>query len=77
MPRYFFNVCGDGFEETDLVGRYCANDVAALSEAMSTASQVLHDRAADAFALSDQGAIEIEDERHRPLLTLPLRAAAY
>jgi hypothetical protein len=77
MPRYFFNVCGEGFEETDLVGRYCANDVAALSEAMSAASRILHDRAADAFALSDKGMIEIEDERHRPVLSLPLRAAAY
>ena len=77
MPRYFFNVCGDGFEETDLVGKACADDVAALSHALSTASQVLHDRAADAFALSDKGSIEIEDERHRPVFTLPLRAAAY
>jgi hypothetical protein len=76
MPRYFFNVCGDGFEETDLVGKTCADDVAALAEALGEASRVLHRRLREE-ALSDRGTIEIEDERHRPVLTLPLRAAAY
>jgi hypothetical protein len=76
MPRYFFNVCGDGFEETDLVGKTCADDLAALAEALTEASRVLHQRLR-ADALSDCGTIEIEDERHRPVLSLPLRAAAY
>ena len=76
MPRYFFNVRGEGFEETDLVGKTCADDVAALAEAFDAASRVLHRRLRE-DALSDCGAIEIEDERHRTVLTLPLRAAAY
>lgn len=76
MPRYFFNVCSDGFEETDLVGKTCADDVAALAEALSEASRVLQRRLREE-ALSDTGTIEIEDERHRTVLTLPLRAAAY
>ena len=76
MPRYFFNVSGDGCEETDLVGKTCADDVAALAEALEAASRVLHRRLRE-DALSDRGAIEIEDERHRRILTLPLRAAAY
>ena len=76
MPRYFFNVCGDGFEETDLVGKTCADDVAALAEALGEASRVLQRRLRE-DALSDRGEIEIEDERHRPVFTLPLRAAAY
>ena len=76
MPRYFFNVCGEGFEETDLVGKYCDNDVAALGEALTFAGRVLRQRLA-ADGLSDQGTIEIEDHRHRRVLSLPLRAAAY
>ena len=76
MPRYFFNVRGDGFEEEDLVGRTCSNDVAALAEALGEAGRVLQRRLSE-NGLSDRGAIEVEDERHRPVLTLPLRAAAY
>jgi hypothetical protein len=76
MPRYFFNVRSSGFEETDLVGRTCPNDVAALAEAMGEASRVLRDLLQQ-DALSDSGEIEIEDERHRTVLRLPLRAAAY
>lgn len=76
MPRYFFNVRGDGFEETDMVGKTCADDVAALGEAMGAASRVLQARLR-ADGLSDAGSIEIEDERHRTVMTLPLRAAAY
>ncbi len=76
MPRYFFNVRGNGFEETDLVGRTCADDVAALAEALGEAGRVLKDLLSQ-DALSDCGEIEIEDERHRTILTLPLRAAAY
>jgi hypothetical protein len=76
MPRYFFNVRSSGFEETDLVGRTCSDDVAALAEAMGEASRVLRELLQQ-DALSDSGSIEIEDERHRTVLTWPLRAAAY
>lgn len=76
MPRYFFNVRGNGFEETDLVGRTCPDDVAALAEALGEAGRVLKDLLRE-DALSNCGEIEIEDERHRTILTLPLRAAAY
>jgi hypothetical protein len=76
MPRYFFNLRGDGFEETDLLGKQCADDVAALGEAMGAASRILQARLR-ADGLTMAGMIEIEDERHRPVMTLPLRAAAY
>jgi hypothetical protein len=76
MPRYFFNVRGDGFEETDLLGKNCADDVAALGEALGAASRVLQARLR-ADGLTTAGMIEIEDERHRPVMSLPLRAAAY
>jgi hypothetical protein len=76
MPRYYFNVCCDASEVTDLVGEACADDVAALSEAMRAASAIVQNRLlADEISL--RGWIEVEDERHRPVLRLPLRAAAY
>ena len=76
MPRYFFNVHGDGFEELDVIGKACTDDVAALGEALATASRVLQARLR-ADGLSYGGTIEIEDERNRPVMSLPLRAAAY
>jgi hypothetical protein len=76
MRRYFFNIRGEGFEETDLIGRRCKNDVAALSEAMAMASEIVHDRMA-VLHVAHPGQIEVEDEQHRTILTLPLRAAAY
>lgn len=76
MPRYYFNVSCDGFEATDLVGECCPDDVAALGQALRTASAVLQKRLL-ADAIPQSGWIEVEDERHRPVLRLPLRAAAY
>jgi hypothetical protein len=75
VPRYFFNVCSEEYETTDLVGENCADDVAALKEAMRAASEIIRDqlffnRVADAW-------IEVEDEQHREVMRLPLRAAAY
>jgi hypothetical protein len=76
MPRYYFNVCCDTSEVTDIVGESCPDDLAALSRAMRTASAVVRNRLiADEISL--RGWIEVEDERHRPVLRLPLRAAAY
>lgn len=76
VPRYYFNLAGDGFEETDTVGLCCRNDVDALNGAMRAASAVLQKRLL-ADELSWNGWIEVEDERHRPVLRLPLRAASY
>ncbi|HEX8668189.1 MAG TPA: hypothetical protein VF727_07435 [Allosphingosinicella sp.] len=76
MPRYFFNLCSEGCEETDVVGEYCPDDVAALGRALRTASEVVQKQLM-ADALSGEGWIEVEDEGHRPILRLPLRAAAY
>ena len=76
MPRYFFNVLSSEAEEIDVVGRHCANDVAALQEAMTAAGDVVRRRLAGG-SFCPAGTIEVEDERHRPILSLPLRAAAY
>jgi hypothetical protein len=76
VPRYYFNVTCDDVETTDLVGASCSDDVAALSHALHTASLVLQKRLL-ADAISQSGWVHVEDERHREVLRLPLRAAAY
>ncbi|MEA3009628.1 MAG: hypothetical protein QOJ91_1320 [Sphingomonadales bacterium] len=76
MPRYYFNISCDGYESTDVVGECCSNDVAALTGALRVASKVLQKRLRSED-LSGDGWVEVEDERHRPVLRLPLRAAAY
>ena len=76
MPRYFFNFSSEGCEEVDVVGKTCPNDVAALQEALNAAGAILRRRlASETFCPA--GTIEVEDEQHRTVLTLPLRAAAY
>ena len=75
MPRYYFNVCGDDFEETDVVGEHCNDDVGALREALRAArgvvdDQLFYNKVVDAW-------IEVEDEQHRAVMRLPIRAAAY
>ncbi len=77
MPRYYFNVCCDTSEATDVVGETCADDVAALSRAFQTASEVVRTRLFSRDEADLGGWVEVEDEAHRPVLTLPLRAAAY
>ena len=76
MPRYYFNVACEGFETIDVVGEHCRDDVEALSGALRVASAVMRKRLL-ADELAQGGWVEVEDERHRPVLKLPLRAAAY
>lgn len=76
MPRYFFNFTSESCEEVDLVGKTCPNDVAALQQALAAASEIVRKRL-HSETFSNSGAIEVEDEHHRRLLTLPLSAAAY
>ncbi len=76
MPRYYFNVCCDSYEATDVVGRACPDELGALSEAMKTASEHVRQRL-QGSAFAGDGWVEVEDEAHRPVLRLPLRAAAY
>lgn len=75
MATYYFNVRCDEFETTDLVGEECDSLSSIRGEAL---------RAARELVLSDllsgrvphRGWIEVEDEEHRPVLTLPISAAA-
>jgi hypothetical protein len=75
VPRYYFNLCMDECETTDMVGRECANDVVALSEALKEAGEIV--RRQLFFNKVEDGWVEVEDENHREVLRLPLRAAAY
>jgi hypothetical protein len=76
MPRYYFNVLCGASETIDVVGQACPDDLGALGEALRTASQVVQRRLPGEGFTAD-GWVEVEDERHRPVLRLPLRAAAY
>ena len=75
VPRYYFNFCSDDTETTDLVGEECLNDVEALKEAMRAAGDIMKQQLF--FNRVMDGWIEVEDEQHREVMRLPLRAAAY
>jgi len=75
MPRYYFNLCMEESEITDVVGHDCADDVAALTEALREAGEVV--RRQLFFNKVEEGWVEVEDEDHREVMRLPLRAAAY
>ena len=59
-----------------MVGRVCASDVGALQTALSIACTVVQRRLQASFPCFT-GDVEVEDETHRVVLTLPLRAASY
>ncbi|MEA3037296.1 MAG: hypothetical protein QOH04_3087 [Sphingomonadales bacterium] len=76
MPRYFFNVRTPAFEELDISGRACANDVAALARAMEVAGEVVREQL-ERLEGGCSGEVHVEDEAHRLVMVLPMRAAAY
>ena len=76
MPRYYFNVQCDSYETVDVVGQSCRDDLGALAEALRTASDVVRRRLTGS-GFSADGWVEVEDEAHRSVLRLPLRAAGY
>ncbi len=75
MPRYYFNLCIEESETTDLIGRECPDDVAALAEALKEAGEVVRKQLF--FNKVEEGWVEVEDEDHNEVMRLPLRAAAY
>jgi hypothetical protein len=74
MPRFYFNVNGDDFHWTDLVGRRCADLVAARREATLIAGEMITSSLM-AGELPKDAVIEVEDETMRPVLEMPLRLA--
>lgn len=76
VAHYYFNLCSDDEELTDVVGQSCEDDVAALEAALRMAGDVIQKRLFRNTAI-EEGWIEVEDEQAHTVLTLPLRAAAY
>jgi hypothetical protein len=75
VPRYYFNVQGADFNWTDLVGRRCADIVAARREATLIAGEMITSSLM-AGKTPDDAVIEVEDEAMRPVLEMSLRHAA-
>ncbi|HEY0412973.1 MAG TPA: hypothetical protein VGD66_07520 [Allosphingosinicella sp.] len=76
MPRYYFNFRCDKFEATDLAGEYCRTADDARFEAMRAARRIVRQRLLEQD-FTHMGWIEVEDEAHRPVLKVPLRAVAF
>ena len=76
MPRYYFNVRCDRFEVTDVVGEHCRDPSAARAEAMRAARAIVRTQLLSE-ELPQRGWIEVEDEQHRQVMRVPLRAVAY
>ena len=75
MPLYYFNIHCEEFETTDLVGESCDTFEQVRSGAIRAARDlVLQDLLSG--RVPHQGWIEVEDEDHRAVLSLPLSAAA-
>ena len=75
MPRFYFNVNGDDFHWTDVVGRHCADLAAARREAAAIAGEMITSSLM-AGRLPEDAMIEVEDEGMRPVLEMRLRHAA-
>lgn len=75
MPTYYFALRGEGFELPDLAGKDLPDDSAARAEAERLAAELVE--TAVAAGTVPQGAVvEVDDEDMRPVLALPLNAAA-
>lgn len=71
MPTFYIHVRGDRFEAIDLVGRDFACSEAAREEAVREARELLAEDVAHGRVPLDDW-IEVEDQDHRPIMTLPL-----
>lgn len=76
VPRYYFNVCCDRFEATDVVGEHCRDESDAHREALRAARAIVRKQLL-ADDLPQLGWIEVEDERHETVLKVPFRSVAY
>lgn len=75
MPVFYFNIHCDAFEATDLIGEECRNQEEARAEALRAAREMIQEQLLSGSDLPG-GWVEVEDEEHRPVMILPLKAAA-
>ena len=75
MPIFYFNVNGDTFHWTDVVGKRCNDMLAVRREAHRIAGEMVS-TSLIAGRVPDEAMIEVEDEDLRPVLALPIRYAA-
>ena len=74
MPRFFFSRVCPEHSITDIVGE----DVADRAEATRRAREIAMEIASEQLEAGrgPSGWVEVEDEAHRPVFLLPLRAVA-
>lgn len=75
MPTFYIHVHGGDFEAIDLVGRDLSCSEAARAEAVRAARELLADDLTHG-KVPPREWIEVEDQDHRPVMTLPLSQVA-
>jgi hypothetical protein len=75
MPLFYFNVDGETYHWTDVVGRSCRDVNAARDEARRLAAELVSSSLLAGQAPED-ALIEVEDQNMRPVLEMRLRHAA-
>ena len=75
MPTFYFNLRSDDFDATDTIGEYCHSGDEVRKRALIAARSIVQQELVNGGVPSD-GWIEVEDEEHRPVLSIPLREAA-
>lgn len=74
MPRFFFSRVCPEHSVTDIVGENVADRAEATRRAREIAMEIASEQLEAGRAPS--GWVEVEDEAHRPVFMLPLRAVA-
>jgi hypothetical protein len=75
MPTFYFNVRTDRLDATDTVGEFCLTTADARSRALQAARMIVqHELSSGGFP--GEGWIDVEDDDHRRVLSIPLREAA-
>ena len=74
MPRFYFSRACPNHSITDVTGEELRDRAEATGRAREIAMEIVPDQLKE--GQGPTGWIEVEDEAHRPLFMLPLRAVA-
>ena len=75
MPRYFFNLHGEAFATSDLIGRDLSDDEAARAEAKVVANEIAKAELSSP-QLPQHPWVEVVDDNQRPIAVIPVHEAA-